>query len=494
MAGAWSRRWGPVGSKVILAMLVMTGASVAAFTFNAAGSGADTTPFNNGTATASATALDIAPSLAQLNIAVQLGTSQASIEYNEAQSLAETLNLGVIGDVVEADNCATGAPAAVQAKDFPSPEQAENTNGPQTLHAVAYVPGAGVGDEDASVTEVPSGTATTSIVNDDLAGIVDVQGATTSATTSIINGNERSATATSDMAKVSIANGLIVLDGLQWSATQTTGAVTSSTSSFNIAGITVAGKTIPVSNATLTKTITSVVQIINTALAAVGFEIEWPTATTASDGTVSISPLVVGIDNSALGQEVVGSQLGTLEPLRNKLQNELFALSCNYAGYVEIADILLGVPSGGGDLNFNLGGASAVTADQVAVSPFGSAGSTTSGIGITVGSSTSPSTAPSSFNPGSIGTSVLPSIPTTTPPTTTPSTTPPSQKVSLGPISKSVACHSLGPAGGGCDTSDVAVPVGLIAFGLLAVLAGWDYLRHRRRAALAAVTMRGGAA
>jgi hypothetical protein len=46
-------------------------------------------------------------------------------------------------------------------------------------------------------------------------------------------------------------------------------------------------------------------------------------------------------------------------------------------------------------------------------------------------------------------------------------------------------CISLGPAGGGCDTGNLAVPIGLAALGLVAALFAGDYLRQRRRLQLA---------
>jgi hypothetical protein len=480
---AWAHRWGPVGSRVFMASFIVAAATITAFTISSGGSGADTA-FNLGTATSGATAINIAPSLAQLNIAVELGASDADYEFSEAQALAQTLDLGVIGDVLEAPSCTNGAPSSVQASDFPAPVQAESTNGNQSLHATEATSlngtGAGVGDEDATATQAPAATSTTTIASDDLAGLVDVEGATTSATTDIENGDTRYATATADISAVSIAKGAVVLKGLQWVATQTTGATNTSSSSFDIAGLTVGGINIPISSSS----IASVLQIINTTLAPVGFEINWPAATTLSDGTVQISPLVVGIDNSALGQEIVGANLGETEPARNLLDNELFGLDCNAAGYVEIGDVLLGVPAGGGDLNIELGGAHAVTDDQTATSPFASFGGaappTTS-----VGSSV---TSPDVTTPGTPGTPGTPATPAIAP-TSAPTTTPPAQlKESLGPISKTAFCHSLSPAGGGCDNSNVAIPVGLIGLALLGLLAGWDFLRQRRRAELAAIT------
>ena len=42
-------------------------------------------------------------------------------------------------------------------------------------------------------------------------------------------------------------------------------------------------------------------------------------------------------------------------------------------------------------------------------------------------------------------------------------------------------CISLGPSGGGCDTGNVAAPIGLAALALVVTLFTWDALRQRRR-------------
>jgi hypothetical protein len=227
----------------------------------------------------------------------------------------------------------------------------------------------------------------------------------------------------------------------------------------------------------LTSEINTVVGLLNTALEPIGFNISWPQVTTLSDGTIQITPLIVGINNSALGQELIGANLGAIQTVRASLLNALFGLNCNIPGYVEIADIVLGVPEGGGDLDIDLGGASAVTTDQSFSSPF----STVPPLGVSDGGGADLSTLPSdTFSPGT------PAIPGTAGTTVAPTTTPSGggQKVSLGPISKSMSCHSVGPAGGGCDSSNVALPVGLIGLALLAGLAAWDYVRQRRRTRL----------
>jgi hypothetical protein len=443
-------------------------------------SGADTA-FVNGTASATAQAVEVAPTTGGLSYAIILATSDAAYENAEGQALSQTLDLGAIGTALEADNCQTGGPGTVSASDFPAPIQAESTNGNQTLTKTAEsslngIP-AGGGVENASATQAPMGMATTTLASEDLANVVNISGASTNAVTDIVGGATRSATATSDIASISLADGLVDMKGLRWTATQTSGASTTATGTFSLGALTIAGVSIPIPSAT---ELTSVIQIINTALSPTGLEMQLPTETTLADGTVQVSPLIVGIDESALGQEVIGANLSKIETVRNTLQQELLNINCNAATALLIGDIGTGILAGGGDLNIALGGASAVTSSAVESSPFSAVGSSTpftSGIGSPIDTNSS-----SAF--GSIGT---PAIPGTTDTTgTTGTTTSGSGKtLALGPTVKSTSCTSIGPAGGGCSSSNLALPVGLIGLGLLAGLAAWDYVRQRRRSRLA---------
>ena len=226
----------------------------------------------------------------------------------------------------------------------------------------------------------------------------------------------------------------------------------------------------------------TVLNIINTALSPVGLNVQWPTMTTLQDGTVQISPLTVGIDNNTLGQQVIGTNLGQAQTVRSAVVNGLLGINCNFATPILLSDIGVGVLAGGGNLNIDLGGATAVTNDLAEQSPFGPGGSA-------LGSS-SPSVSTSSGNSGNTGISPgalagstgSPAVSTPgtagTPGTTGSGTGP---KESLGPISKTTACVSLGPSGGGCSGANAAVPIGLMSLGLVVALFVWDYLRQRRR-------------
>jgi hypothetical protein len=471
-----SRRYTPTTVRIGMGCAVI--AAVCLAQFSSSTSGADDTAFVPGTATASAQAIQVAPTTGGLSYAVILATSVAAYQNAEGQALAQTIDLGAIGTALEANNCATGGAGTLNPNQVPAPAQAESTNGNQTIN-LTIAPkgsGSGAGVETATATDAPAGNSTTTLAGENLAGLVDFSGATTSAQASTPGGDTRSASATADITSVSLLGGKVVLDGLHWAASQTSGASNTSTASFTLSGITVAGIKIPLNLST--SGVTSLLSVLNTALSPVGLQIDWPQESTLTDGTVQISPLIIGIDNNVLGQEVVGANLSKVETVRNALQQDLLNVNCNFATELTVSDIGVGPLAGGGNANVELGGAQAITTDAAFTSPFGTGsalGTSTDTLGDS-GSSTLPD----------FSGSTLPTISGTTGtlPTTTTAPSGGGTTESLGKVTKSTSCDSIGPAGGGCTSSNLALPVGLIGLGLLAALAAWDYTRQRRRSRL----------
>lgn len=480
------RRYTPTTVRIALACAV---ASAVCIVELGSGSGADTS-FVPGDALAQAQALTVAPTTGGLNYAITLATSISNFQDVEAQSLSQTIDLGAIGTSLEAEGCNGSAPT-LPSKDVPPPVQAESTNGSQSLSDTitpqSSPEGIGLGDEAATATTQPlSGALTTSSNFSVPGGVMSVSGLTSSAHASIDNGATRTATATSDVGQISLANGAVVLGGMQWNATQQSGAATTATGTFSISAVTVDGVPVNLSSLSSAGNPQSVLNVINTALSPAGLNVQWPTQSTLSDGTVQISPLIIGIDNNTLGQEVVGANENSVQPVREALVNAVLSANCNFASEITVGDIGLGVLSGGGNLNLQFGGASAETDDLAATSPFGAGGSTAlpsssgnSGSGVTGNSgSTSAATAPVTGNSG-VGALTTPSVGTTAPAAST--STGASQPEALGPIQRTSDCVSLGPSGGGCDTGNVAAPIGLAALGIVAALFTWDALRQRRR-------------
>jgi hypothetical protein len=480
----WQRRHSPAAIRIGLGLVVASGISLTQLSAGST-SGADTA-FVPGMASASAQGFAVAPTTGGLNYAITLATSLAAYQNAQAQALSQTIDLGAIGTSLEAEGC-NNSPPTIPKSDVPPSVQAESINGTQTvtdsITPSASSTGIGVGVENATASQQPSSSSNTSVAATSVAGgLLSIAGATSSATTAIVNGNTREATATSDIAGISLDNGTIVLGGLHWSAAEQSGATTTATGTFSLGSLKIAGVTVPIS----IPDPSSSLSIVNTALSPLGLNIQWPIMSTLSDGTVQISPLVVGIDNNTLGQEVIGANLSKVQTVREAVVNAALNADCNLASEITVSDIALGPLAGGGDLNINLGGAKALTTDAAAVDPFGT-GTGSSPLGTTTTDSSGDS---SGLSIGTLGDGLTPSTFDTTAPI--PGTTPPptitsggGKAQSLGPTQKTVNCISLGPAGGGCLKRNAALPIGLVALGVVVALAAWDYLRQRRRARMA---------
>ena len=475
------RRYTPATFRFGLACAL--GAAVCIVEFGA-NSGADTS-FVPGNATAQAQAISVAPTTGGLNYAISLGISISDYQDMEAQSLSQTIDLGAIGTSLEAAGC-DGGPPTLNPKDVPPSVQAESVNGNQSL-SDAITPASspvGAGLESAVVTTQPSATSNTEVTNITVpGGLLTVSGLTSSSHTSIDNGSTRTSTASSSIGSISLANGAVQLGNLTWTATQQTGAATAATGTFSIGSLTVAGTKFDSSQLTSSSTFNpqTVLNIINTALSPIGLNVQWPAETTLPDGTVQISPLIVGIDNNTLGQEVIGTNLGQVQSVRSAVVNGLLGINCNFASPILVGDIGIGVLAGGGNLNIDLGGASAETNDLAEQSPFGS-GSLPSGpapsVSTTTGNSGNTGIGATALT-GSSGGGGLSTPGSSGTPASSGSGS--GKKESLGPISKTTACVSLGASGGGCSGTNAAVPIGLASLGLVVALFVWDYLRQRRR-------------
>jgi hypothetical protein len=484
------RRYTPVTVRVGLACAL--GAAVCIVELGS-GSGADTS-FVPGDALARSQAISLAPTTGGLNYAITLATSVSNYQDMQAQSLSQTIDLGAIGTSLEAQGCDGSAPTLPQS-DVPPPVQAESTSGNQSL-SNSITPqsssdGLGIGNEAATATTQPSSGSLTTVSNIAMpGGLLAVNGLTSSAKASIDNGATRTATATADIGQLSLGTGAtaVVLGGLQWTATQQSGGTTTSAGTFSVGSLTVAGVPVDLSSLSSSANPQTVLNVINTALSPIGLNVQWPTQTTLSDGTVQISPLVVGIDNNALGQQVVGTNENSVQPVREALVNALLSANCNFATELTVGDIGMGVLSGGGNLNLELGGASAETDALAATSPFGAGGTslpssslnagsgTTGNSGAALGASTLPVTSNSGVGP-------LGSVPTSTGAAPAPAAAGAAggQQESLGPMTRTSDCISLGPSGGACDSGNAAVPIGLGALALVVALFTWDALRQRRR-------------
>ncbi len=436
------------------------------------GAGAQSAPgFVVGTANATSQAIQLAPSTGGLSYNVTLAEALAGYQSTEGQAQSQTVDPGAIGLSLTTQQC-NGAPAPVQQSQLPQPAVAESNNGDASQsRAVQGANGAGVGTENASARTTPSGSATTTLTGLEVPGVIEVSGGTSTAAAQTIANKTREATASSEIAQVSLLAGQVTLDGLQWHSTQRTGDGATQQGSFSVGSLTLQGRAMPVAPDQLPATLAQV----NTVLAPTGFHITPSSATNQSDGSLVESPLSIGIDASALGQQVLGPGLAAVQPVRDAITKALLQIDCRIAIPLLLGDIAVGPLAGGGGLDVNLGGATSLTNGTAYANPFAvDLGASSLGAG-------GPDAGAGGGGAGAPG--VGGAVGGASPGTALAGSTAPSPGASPG---------RAGPAGGaGTPLGAVenasshpgvgaAVPVGLGALALVLVLAGLDYTRARR--------------
>ena len=470
--------------RTVLALVLFAATTLTLLATSPGGASADTATFFPGTSTATASALSLIPSTGGLGYTITLSTSNAEYEQALAKAQSQILNLGVIGTVITTASC--GKPAAVPASSLPQPVSLENNADPPsktlTVAGTYNGSGAGGGIEQASVTQTPSATATTKGGDFNVAGALDMSGLNSAAFAGVVDNQTRSVDSSVDIGQISLLGGIVVLKGLHWEATQQSGAANTSVATFTMGAAVVAGVTLPTPTPTQLAT---VIGIVNTALAPTGFHVDLPVTTILAnthDGngaTAKVSSLTIGIDNSALGAEVIGSQLTSAQPLKTAFDNALISANCQLSGdLLPIGDIALATPAGGGGLDVGLGGANVNINDDPPHNAFGSFGLAGNTSPVDTGGSSpvlTPGDAGTPFIPGTSGT------PATSGSSTPASSSGPSGAQSLGPTTKTSACASLSGAGGTCSGGGAAVWIGLAALALLLAAFAWDFVRQRRR-------------
>ncbi len=326
----------------MLTFVVMLAQSVAD---GATAQGSSTSSFVQGGGDAVAEAISVVPALSGYSLGVETGVSIADYLGTEGQAESQMLTSALIGDLGVATPAGSGGIIA------------ESSSTP-TTHSTTVEGGSGNGVGVLAVTASQSaGLASATLAGLNLPGVLDISGGQSAAGTSIVNGETRQAQASSSIGSVSILGGLIVLNGLRWTANQSTGAHTSHVGTFSIASISVDNTVIaiPVNG------LSGVITLINGVLAQTGLRVTLPTQTIGSDGSVQESALSIGLDDSALGKELVSPFVPQLQPLRTLLNKTLVEVDPTLGESDLILEIALSVLAGQGTLDLNLGGAYATT-------------------------------------------------------------------------------------------------------------------------------------
>jgi hypothetical protein len=320
---------------------------------------ADAPPTAPGSAFATAVVLGANPEYGGLSLVVRGGQSTASYTASQAVADSQAVNLGYIGGLLNGppnacyDSAGASPTAAVNALQAVSASGASSSTADDGVEAVTANP------------SPESAGATTNLAPISVPALLAITAHST-AHVNYISGQAQQANAATTMT-VSLLGGAITLNGLNWSATQVTGQGAAATAIFSMTSVTIAGATTAIATpAQLATAFTTV----NKLLAVFGLTLVAPTQSTDPvTGTVTISPLRLNIEGTAVTNTVLGALNTTETALEQQIGKVLsannsacFKVIASYVGDGElVAGIVEGILAGGGFINLDLGGASADT-------------------------------------------------------------------------------------------------------------------------------------
>lgn len=436
--GASSRRPGRIAAAIGLALLA---GSVGA-PLSRAQEGAEP-----GFGQAQAVLLMIDPRSAELSFGVRFGPTVTDHRNRVARAVAQSVDYGLIGSALTGQGCSGGPPVL-------GPEDL-----PQRIRADSREPGDArerTVEEGMIVQSVladprPFAQATSRLVDLDLSGLLRISGATNRTTSGVDEEGRPLATGTVDVARLSLAGGLVELRGLHWEASfpdegEPHGA-------FTVGAASIAGLPLPTQDAS------AALAAVNDVLEGLGLVLT-PPRSHLDEGTLFVDPIRIGVRPHVARDRITGEVLAAIQPLREALFDAVLAAACDAGAAITVVDILVGAFTGGGSFTLNIGGTQAQLVEPEPFEGFGAPDPA----GLPVGAPPSGSGGPGA--PPGLG-----PVPGSTP--------------SPGPAR---AADDLGgePVGADAGTrSDGALAVGLVVLAFGAVLVEAD--RRKMRAALAPV-------
>lgn len=432
-----SRRRRALGAAVLLAFALVAEPSAALVT-QSAPAASELVP---GSAAASATVARARLFYAGYTLPVGLGVSAASYTNQQSRALGAAYELSAVTGLVGA-TVPEVAPIAIDSNEGDDARTADLGAGPVLGHVAL------------TATGTPASTSEVRLADVDLPALVRVEGGHSTSSTSLDPGRQRRARASTEVARVTIAGGVVVLEGLRWEAVQRTGDDPTAVATFTLGRLLLAGVPVPLDPGDLASSLDPV----NDALAPIGLFLRLPTLL-RTEGAVEMGPLRVGLASSPLGADVVAPIVGGIRPFLLPVFEALTDVDTTLGLAALVADLGLGVADGSGGVEVSVGGATAGTEATTFTSPLGGTG-----------------TAPPAVAP--IGGSVVaPVFPAPAGSVSAPAASRPSVEVTEGPVR---CVLEAGPRRQGtCRGSNVAGAVGISAVALAAV--AWAEVRSRRR-------------
>jgi hypothetical protein len=308
---------------------------------------------NPGRGSAYAQGVKVDPRTGRLSFGVTYGMALAGHQNTIAIAEARSADLGVIGTTLAGEGCSGGDPTLPE-EDQPQPLEARSNEEGAAEEQVEVEHGV---EKRVLANGEPyaRAVATTAAAGD--AAIFQV-GASQSVTESGLIDGRRLARATTEVGRLSLGGGQVVLKGLKWTATYQTAPTEEAFGSFSIEGIEVAGQSLPIPDDNPAEALAQA----NTVLQPLGFKLDPPTVKTES-GIQFVEPLRIGIVPSEARETVLGPIFSAVQPVRESVFDAMIEANCSSASGITVLDIVLNSVTGAGSLSLELGGVTATSAD-----------------------------------------------------------------------------------------------------------------------------------
>lgn len=361
------RRNAPSRRGAVLAGALVVALAAPIATSTAEESLPETGEIRNGTAKAVAMATRIGPGVGDLELAMRGGLAITQVTNDLAQATSQTLELGLIGASLTAENCRGDQP--LKPDDLPQPTFVDNRDGDRI--AARDESGTedapfGFGRMHVEATEQPvAARAVTSANGIDLSPGLRLTNGRATSETEVLPGEGRQARA--EVVSSLDVGGVVSLEGMRWRAYHRTGRDPLAEGAFEPGRATIGGLPFPSDD------VGAVEDAANRLLEPLGASIELPRTERflEPNDLVRVTPLRLTIRDSPAGQTVFGPLFDATREGRSDLFDALTSALCDLAAVLLVGDIVLSVIAGTGFLTIDIGGVEASSSDFELHDPFG---------------------------------------------------------------------------------------------------------------------------
>lgn len=298
-------------------------------------------------------------------IDISLGVSRARFQNRTATAEGSALSLGLLEIFFGPSSQCGDRPPIIPGEQLPPVTTNDSRrNQPMTAPIEVRSPGdeTGLGGiigtqiANAAATPQTSTAATTTISQD--YGVLALDGGRTEVSTRL-EGGVREAVAVTTGRQLRVLGGMAVINNPRWEAVARSGATDAAEGRFTFTSASLLGFERPVEH--FGNDFVAFADGLRNLLSGLGVFLEFP-AVTVEEGSVTVSPLVLGLTNPPIGLDVIQPLLGALADEKAASDAAMIAEDCNNQARLQVLDLVLGVLSGSGGVTLSLGGVSAFTA------------------------------------------------------------------------------------------------------------------------------------